>query len=743
MRPTGRPAATQGGRNIPELILKEMMDQTRYQKRSLEAILDFGRTAAAIASGMPRQSSAPDLTPASTVRTPTPTTGQTSPSMLPAFQQAVQPILQHLASIDRAVSQMMQAGPQASRTPASTPTQLQRTVVMPVIARPEATTSPVQSPAATPSTSQPSGESPALRSLADTVRTWFTAWQASLTRATGTAAGGQSQGMASAALPMALPMRGDEPDAIRGYPGSMSLFGNSQPTRIAPLPSMTQLASGSLPQTRQTQLAPAGAMPSATPPPLPATPPTASLSQFLVPILQDIAKNVAAIAVGTSGGGAAPAGPSPDATADASTGVFSRFVASLRQLNDQLPRSAQGILGVMRSLSLATPAGRQLAGSVSTAVSGVWQGGRQAAGGLSSIARGNFAQGARQVAGGAGSAVGGAAAGIGGAVMAAVGIVGDVVKAFANLPHAIGRFVSALNPSQMLVFDQAMRDLTATVGVALAPVFSMVTSVVRQFGAILLPTMQMLKPAMEQLSASIMDVADVALNAFGNYLQNWVVPAIGLVVKLFDSLTPYMRGVFAALSGFTTMLSRMLNFGDMSSVFANLKTAMGELAKYALLAAANLIRLVSVSASNDFIDGVVAALRGDGVQKKDNTGIAAATNANIGDVSSFGRQVMQAALLATDVGSGKKKETQEDLTRKVIEELQKLKAGQDTELKALGEAIKDAIADGVNDGVNRLLRKPFTAVEEKVQKYTGDFGLGVLRGATGFAGNAIPGGDNG
>lgn len=753
MRPTGRPAASQPGRSIPDLILKEMQDQTRYEKRSLEVLQDFGRAASAIASGMPRQSSAPDLTPASTVRTPTATAGQSAPSVLPAFQQVAQPILQHLANVDRNVAQMMQSGPQASRMPTTpsvssqrpvalpTPTPIAVPVLSPAAVQTATTTRPTtpQTPAGTSSTPTDARESPILRSLADTVRTWFTAWQARIATATGTQPAsapspaapamptptGQPQGLSAAAAPWAVPMSADEPGAIPGVPASLPWLQDlarqgkapmplpsmaqasmpssaspvptpsvPQPTQIAPVPSLAQ-ASIPAPSTnqRQTQLAPAGAMPGT---------PTGNPAGFgvLVTVLQDIAKNVSMISAKMTAVATAP-----------SCGTAGRGPLSP---------------GLSRSAGSGPGGGGGLLSGLS---------------GLSS------------------------------AFSAATGMVGAAAASFTGLTYAVGKFVGALNPSQMLVLNRAFYDLQAAIGVGLTPIISGVTEVVRQFGSIILPMMQSMKPVVSQITdsllkalAPIFTTANILVQAFRPVydviggLVEAIAPVIALSVQaatlpmtimapafqvfasVLNVVLEPLKGMGQLLAGFSSWMTAVSAIGsafgkmiqawagaigsalgiDLKSVFSSLRSAMEQVAKYAILAAANLAKFLGM---DSFVKGLQDSL---GANKKPIDGLGAAQNANIGDIQSFGRRVMESALLATEAGDPK--QTEEQWRLETLAELRKIDAGQETSLGKLNKMLNDLGVQIVTGVVAGLKTGAWTSAKEAAQMASkvGGFGIAGL-----------------
>lgn len=150
-------------------------------------------------------------------------------------------------------------------------------------------------------------------------------------------------------------------------------------------------------------------------------------------------------------------------------------------------------------------------------------------------------------------------------VFGAVGaVVGAVVGAFLAVPTAIAGivsvasgFVKALNPTLVEHYENQLANLSATIGYALTPVISYAADAIKQWAGILLPTVQRLRPIVEQLSHAISGVtigavrlfgglvdlvteyASVVVGEYGRYLEAFgaLFEVLGAVVKSFQPLS--------------------------------------------------------------------------------------------------------------------------------------------------------------------------------------------------------------
>ena len=173
------------------------------------------------------------------------------------------------------------------------------------------------------------------------------------------------------------------------------------------------------------------------------------------------------------------------------------------------------------------------------------------AGNLSKLKPGTSAQPANLAAGvpgGAGEAakgldLGAVAGGIGGAFTAITGAVQGAIAAFQQAISTMASFVEALNPGTVQQFNQAIRDLQATVGVAFQPVIEILTGTFRQIAGIILPIMEAIRPVAEQLA---------------KVFKSTLIPMVQLLADTFKALMPIIELAAQLLELFYNLLKPII-----------------------------------------------------------------------------------------------------------------------------------------------------------------------------------------
>jgi len=203
----------------------------------------------------------------------------------------------------------------------------------------------------------------------------------------------------------------------------------------------------------------------------------------------------------------------------------------------------------------------------------VSMGALSAAMGQATAAMGQATAGMGQAGGQAGDAmqgiagaVGETASGMGGmqsSMNAVVGGMGGVTTAMATVNNAAGsvgkafgsieepivamagsmkQFVGALSPATVQLFDWALRELHATIGVALLPAFQLLTGLLRETAGVINPLMHALAPILERvidaLGGAFMAVIDVLTDALMMLtpVLDFLTDVIEIVVNLFKML---------------------------------------------------------------------------------------------------------------------------------------------------------------------------------------------------------------
>lgn len=311
---------------------------------------------------------------------------------------------------------------------------------------------------------------------------------------------------------------------------------------------------------------------------------------------------------------------------------------------------------------------------------------------------------------GLGAAVGGAVANpmgaFGSALGAVMGPVGAFVDGLASAAAKVRGFVEALNPSASLAFGRAMRDLQATIGVALQPVLQGLTRIVRDVANALLPLMERLAPVVKGFMDAFGAVFKVWINAVSGILSAFV-PVLKVVADVFAAITPIVQGLYAAVSGVVAAISGVVGgilkiFGvDFENLTSAFRDAIQMMTKSLLVLAARVLKFFPGNVGNDFIDGVKRALVGDPSKKAD--GLAAPQNAAISNLQEFGRSVTRAALLAGPDG-GKDKKSEEWL-EDVVKTLDEIREDNRSALKQVLSAFA-SIAFGAADKVIAAQARP-------------------------------------
>jgi methyl-accepting chemotaxis protein len=176
----------------------------------------------------------------------------------------------------------------------------------------------------------------------------------------------------------------------------------------------------------------------------------------------------------------------------------------------------------------------------------------------------------------AGGGVGalGRLAAIGAVAAAALGILVVATGVLEREFHKLEGLVRLFNPAVILIFQQALDNLGATIGRAFVPLFQDLTEVTRQYAAILKPIIANLLPLIQQLSDIFANLLLGVLRQVGNLLTSLasalkpmsdvVLVIVNTLIGLFNATTLITRGLillsrlFFELSGLGIIV-RVLN----------------------------------------------------------------------------------------------------------------------------------------------------------------------------------------
>lgn len=268
-----------------------------------------------------------------------------------------------------------------------------------------------------------------------------------------------------------------------------------------------------------------------------------------------------------------------------------------------------------------------------------------------------------------------------------------VRAAFDQVVNTVKPFVQAFAPSTVQSFDLAMRDLNATVGMALVPVMQACTQAVRTFADALLPAMRQLEPVVREVTDVINRFLQPVLLNWGGQLQGLAAMASGLL-DVIRPLIPIWEAVFDAWRTFSAVFQGVVaqlvsNLGDflrsvmqlsgLGGKYQTLGDALRALSLEVIRATAMFAKMLK---ANAFLDQMRRAFGAD-VSRGASTGMAAATNAQVTTVPDWARNLAVAAATA----SGTAGMSAEDKFRDdVVKALTRIESGEDAIGKAVGAA---------------------------------------------------------
>lgn len=316
-------------------------------------------------------------------------------------------------------------------------------------------------------------------------------------------------------------------------------------------------------------------------------------------------------------------------------------------------------------------------------------------GAVANVATGkqSLGEGIGQAAGGIGTAAGGVAK-MGSDLMAAGEMAAGTFMGFAR---QMSGFVQAFSPATVELFNLAIRDLTAVVGMALQPVMDAFTVVVKEVSSRLIPIAQGLAPIFKSLAGVMLQVLTPALDTLASIVQS-LVPVFEVFAQIIKALTPLLRIGQTLIAGWveliTSLISSMMPSKDGVKGFMDgFAEAIQNLAGAVMKVVAFIARALGGTA---FIDGMIKSLQGKMAKKVNPDGSAAPTGAAFTSVTSFGQQVAARAFMAT--GEDGKSKTTEEWLAKLAEDLSEIKGGKGDlqtfltgQFTALAEAIAKAI----------------------------------------------------
>lgn len=318
--------------------------------------------------------------------------------------------------------------------------------------------------------------------------------------------------------------------------------------------------------------------------------------------------------------------------------------------------------------------------------------------------------------------------------------VKGVTGTFSGLVSVIQPFVAALNPATIELFDQAMQDLAATVGVALQPLMDAATQLARELGSVLLPVMEQLRPIIAEVAGVLLDTLVPVVQQFAGILES-LMPVIQFLAGVLKAVATGLQAVVAVISAVVQSFASAVGglFGENGDSWVDkLTSAMEFLAKQFVALAGVVMRFFGMDTALNRLIGNLEDASGvvekkwmkmgpDGKfvpdesmnkKKPSNVGLAAPRDVMFTGLADFGKQVAQAAFTAT--AGGLQEKTGNEWMAEIAADLREMK-GNKTDWKTM---IKDAVVLALNEAGKFTLNAPVYAAQEGINVLAKLVGLG-------------------
>ena len=239
--------------------------------------------------------------------------------------------------------------------------------------------------------------------------------------------------------------------------------------------------------------------------------------------------------------------------------------------------------------------------------------------------------------------------------------IGGLTALIGQATEGLDVFVAALSPGTMIQFNQAIRDLNATVATAFLPIFQTFTDVLKDIAGELAPVMRQLAPIMKSLAESIANIVLPVVKIFAAALQA-LMPFFQMVADLIAMVVDALQPIFALIQAWASLGNIMATvLLELAPVFKYLAEMLKTASERLLLFAVSVAKALGAM---NFVEQVKAALRHD---KK--VGEHAAGTVSMKGVQALNNDIQKLAFLATGGSGG---ERQKSDTERLIEEIEKV-----------------------------------------------------------------------
>lgn len=242
------------------------------------------------------------------------------------------------------------------------------------------------------------------------------------------------------------------------------------------------------------------------------------------------------------------------------------------------------------------------------------------------------------------------------------------------------KFVGALSPAAVMQFEQAIRNIHATIGQALQPALQILTDAIQNAAAIIDPVMKALAPTFQKLAEYVGKMISV-FATYAEVLLTIIQPIIDILFELMNVVADTYRVFAVFLKTVVELISTALKpFGDLLKSVINLVIgAFKELIKAIIYTTAGLAKLLG---AGEFIGRMIANL--EKIQNAGRVQNAAPQGVAIQDWRSIAEQAAKDSVLA---GGAVPAKTQEELMTEIIAGLKEIESGR----KSFGDVITASI----------------------------------------------------
>ncbi|AMV27375.1 hypothetical protein VT84_23450 [Gemmata sp. SH-PL17] len=301
--------------------------------------------------------------------------------------------------------------------------------------------------------------------------------------------------------------------------------------------------------------------------------------------------------------------------------------------------------------------------------------------------------------------IGMAIAGVRKALGAISMVVSTVIGAFSAIPLALlaivktsAAFVRALNPYLVEQYEREVNNLRATIGYALVPIIKYATKAVRDWAGILLPSIQALRPMVEDIAAAVGGALLGAVRLLARLMEGFakvLQPLVGTIESNMQSWGALLEVIAAVVDVVTQFGGAIKLWIDGSKNYAeNLRRLVVALA----VAATRILSLFggadAVKRFRDLLAGAIEA------RKNPPRGLLAApTDASVGSIEDIARKMSERAYVAAN-GGGDVKKSETELLEEILKQV-------DENSQDPWRGLVKIIAEGAREGVWGMAREGF------------------------------------